>query len=899
MKKILVLLLLCNISQIQYGQIIADHTVVDKYDDIPQFYINEVKKMWVSYAGESHAIGIRDGMDLLEILDPIYQVTTIESGEPTAYSTQYLRFNGATWGDFTYNDRWRHQYGEEDWWTNATAISRTKAGLTYIHNYGLELAAFGFAWCYDDSHTGSISTTVDPVYGCRWYGRSLESPSGSGNWGLDAADFSITGNAVSLDTYLSATQQYIDFCVAQGYKTKIFFSTGPVEPTYYEDEAGYQASLKHQRIRNYVLANPTRILFDYADILCYDDGSDVMATDTWNGHTFPVITVTNYGDASIGHIGEAGVIRIAKAMWWMLARIAGWDGGTSSPAGTWLGVTTDWNTASNWYGGTVPTSTTDVLIQLAAKQPVISSLTLAVCNNLTISSGASCTVNAGRALTVNGNLSNSGTLNILSNATNNSGSLIVRGSSTGAVSYIRFLRPEDNVGDRHFFSSPVGGQSVSGFTTVNSSKINFLDSKYQIWEWIEELLSDNWHILTSGSFLSGEGYNVDQRTGSDGMLGFTGAVVNSASFTATSPYVSGYTARTTQYDYGYLNPNPIWSGTRSWTNYGGGGWNLMGNPFTSAMDAAAFISTNSLKFDPYYKALYIYDGVNNVYRYVAASTPGFLEEESSGSYVQAGQGFFVIALYNNIVFNFNTGMQVHSMAVPVLKSAGSEEAWPGLQLRVKYESGESMTTIVYNNQMTAGLEPGYDVGLMSTGPDVEIYTSLVSENNNVKLTRQALPVVGGANIIIPVGLDSKKGGEVTFSANTVPFENYSFWLEDRTMGLFTDLTSNTYLTTLPANTSGSGRFFIYASTNTPSERELQPKDTPVDVWTLNGRVIINGHVSDLAFCEVFNLLGQKVMMTNLFDGELNTFNVSSVARGIYFVRVVDGQKIISKKLVLN
>jgi hypothetical protein len=334
-------------------------------------------------------------------------------------------------------------------------------------------------------------------------------------------------------------------------------------------------------------------------------------------------------------------------------------------------------------------------------------------------------------------------------------------------------------------------------------------------------------------------------------------------------------------------------------NYGGGGWNLLGNPFTSAMDAAAFITTNSLKFDPYYKALYIYDGVNNVYRYVAASAPGFLEDGTSGSYVQTGQGFFVIALYNNIVFNFNTGMQVHSMAVPVLKSAGIEAPWPGLQLKVKYGSKEGMTTIVYNNQMTTGLDPGYDVGLMSTGPDVEIYTSMVSKSNNVNFTRQALPVIGGASFIIPVGIVSKKGGEVTFSANTVPLENYSFWLEDRTKGLFTDLTYNTYMTTLPANTSGSERFFIYASANTPSEKEQLPPAPQLDVWTLNGRVIINGYVSDLAFCEVFNLLGQKVMMANLSDGELNTINVASVARGIYLVRVVDGLSIITRKLVLN
>jgi len=37
------------------------------------------------------------------------------------------------------------------------------------------------------------------------------------------------------------------------------------------------------------------------------------------------ITSKNLGYISIGHIGSAGAIRLAKAMWWMLPRIAGWD----------------------------------------------------------------------------------------------------------------------------------------------------------------------------------------------------------------------------------------------------------------------------------------------------------------------------------------------------------------------------------------------------------------------------------------------------------------------------------------------------------------------------------------------------------------------------------------------
>ena len=154
----------------------------------------------------------------------------------------------------------------------------------------------------------------------------MNGPDGDKPWGLDADDYSITGNTISLDTYLRATQEYIDFCKSNGYKTAVYFTTGPVD-TYYNGERGYQAYLKHDHTRAYVRSDTDRILFDYADILCYDDGKTTPSTLTWNGHTYPAITPTNLGDGSIGHIGEAGALRLAKAMWWMLARIAGWDGG--------------------------------------------------------------------------------------------------------------------------------------------------------------------------------------------------------------------------------------------------------------------------------------------------------------------------------------------------------------------------------------------------------------------------------------------------------------------------------------------------------------------------------------------------------------------------------------------
>jgi len=312
--------------------LVADHTVVDKYADIPQVWIDEVKKMWVNIPGESHSSGYRIGCDLLENLDPRFQVNRTESGTPEPYTDQHLRISRATWD----GGSWGYSYGEEDWYTNATAIANTKAHLTYANTHNLAISAMGFGWCWDATWHNTPGGTVDPVYQVRWAGASVGGPQGDLRWGLDAADQALTGNSVSLDTYLDATQQYIDYAATNNYPTKVFFTTGAIDG--YTGESGYQRYLKYQRIRDYVSARDV-VLFDYADILSW--GNDTTQnTVSWTDyagttHSFQQIHPDNMKDMDGtyvedgDHIGQRGALRLAKAMWWMLARIAGWDGGTA------------------------------------------------------------------------------------------------------------------------------------------------------------------------------------------------------------------------------------------------------------------------------------------------------------------------------------------------------------------------------------------------------------------------------------------------------------------------------------------------------------------------------------------------------------------------------------------
>ena len=338
------------------GQIIADHRIVADFEEIPDYYINEVKKMWLVYAGESHSYAIRAGLTELGRQYPRFAVNVRESGTPDSYTISNLRASSATWGDYSNANGWIYNYGEEDWFTNGTAVSRTKAGISYCHNNNLTISAIGLGWCWDLQGLSFVEGLgeADPVYGCRWYGTSKQGPEGDRGWGLDEEDFGITGNTVNINTYLAVTQEYVNYCNDNSIPTRVFFTTGPVDAIY--GEAGYGAYLKYERIRDYAKQNTSAILFDYADILCYDNNGSTITT-SWNNHIYPRITVENLGGGDVGHIGNEGALRLAKAMWWMLARIAGWDGASSSQIPI-TGITISGGNTISTRGGTLQLSAT-------------------------------------------------------------------------------------------------------------------------------------------------------------------------------------------------------------------------------------------------------------------------------------------------------------------------------------------------------------------------------------------------------------------------------------------------------------------------------------------------------------------------------------------------------------
>ncbi len=71
----------------------------------------------------------------------------------------------------------------------------------------------------------------------------------------------------------------------------------------------------------------------------------------------------------------------------------------------------------------------------------------------------------------------------------------------------------------------------------------------------------------------------------------------------------------------------------------------------------------------------------------------------------------------------------------------------------------------------------------------------------------------------------------------------------------------------------------------------------VRVWTSNGMVNIEGMVSDKATVAMYDMMGRKLVDRRLSGSDRNSFAVPSETRGVYLVKVIDGVRVFSGKVV--
>jgi hypothetical protein len=193
--------------------------------------------------------------------------------------------------------------------------------------------------------------------------------------------------------------------------------------------------------------------------------------------------------------------------------------------------------------------------------------------------------------------------------------------------------------------------------------------------------------------------------------------------------------------------------------------------------------------------------------------------------------------------------------------------------------------------MSNGLDPTYDAGLLRGDADLLVYTKLV-EDNGTPFAIQALPSINYDKMIIPVGVESKTGGNVVFSAECFDLSaDCKVVLEDKQFAIFTDLSAGAYNALLDANTVSTDRFrlHVFNSVQSAIGEEIQPGKL-VAYQVGNTEIRLIGKVSNAAIATLYDVVGRKVLEKHLEDVTLTVIPTPGVKKGIYLLTLKDNEK---------
>jgi hypothetical protein len=489
--------------------------------------------------------------------------------------------------------------------------------------------------------------------------------------------------------------------------------------------------------------------------------------------------------------------------------------------------------------------------------------------DITINSGSILNVSPGKQLTVSTTLTNNGTLNLLSDGTNGTATILTPATISGSgTTTVQQYLPS---GRNWYISSPVASAATSIVTGSSS-----------LWSYAESTVS--W-VTTDVSFIPTKGYVANMA--SSGLVTFTGGALNNGDMTSPSLTNTG-TSET--------------------------GYNLVGNPYPSYVNAMTAINNaGSSVIDP---TIWYRTQASGTYNFETVNTTSGIGTNNAGTgtvtgYIPPMQAFWVHVASMPASLTFSNSMRAHAgnvlladgiTTVPTtpLKAPSVQNTAQQL-LRLQVSNGtNSDEAIVYSNTNASNGFDNYDSQKMSNNNAAipEIYTTV----GNEKL------VINGMNSItpdteIPVGFTT--GQSNAFSITATEISNFDastkVYLKDNLLNTEQDLTDGTAYTFTSDVASTTSRFsVVFKSVGVTTGVQAASVNSSTLIYkNANNQIAVNcnGAISDNASISVYNALGQKLELkkitgtTTVID---RTFNP-----GVYVVSVTNGGISTTRKVILN
>ncbi|RZJ73313.1 choice-of-anchor D domain-containing protein [Flavobacterium sp.] len=347
----------------------------------------------------------------------------------------------------------------------------------------------------------------------------------------------------------------------------------------------------------------------------------------------------------------------------------------------------------------------------------------------------------------------------------------------------------------------------------------------------------------------------------------------------------------------------------------GDDYNLVGNPYPSALFADPFINLNTnisgtLLFwthstpvsntapGPYQSNFVTTDyAMYNLSGGVASSNGG---AQPTG-YIASGQGFFVEAeASGNLVFNngmrdkgfSNNNFYRNTNTLAQTAPAQKDRVWLNFQHPIGLFS---QVLFYYTDDATLGVDRGYDGVVANAGNSVSLYSFIDSDKYRI----QGRPAFSTTDVI-PLGVNTALPGTYTISIEhaegILNDASVPIYLEDKLLNVFHNLKQGPYSFDLGLGTVDN-RFQLRYAENALGNPDIETPINQIQVVSTGNSVMVRSVGENISEVEIFDLLGRSIIVrknVNQTDIEV-PLNIQEQAL-LVKVKLIDGTSI-SRKIV--
>lgn len=608
----------------------------------------------------------------------------------------------------------------------------------------------------------------------------------------------------------------------------------------------------------------------------------VISANTAAGQYTGVMTITN---ASLSSSTYTITIKIGKQ----------WNGSDiTSP--------TDWNVANNWTPAGVPTATDCVVIPNGVPSPVVSGTNyIAYMDSISISNNNSLNVASENTLVVTNvvNVATGGNLNILNN-----GSLVQLNNVTN-VGNITYNRTANGIRgfDYVYWSSPVSGASIS---SIYSNPIS--GDKYS-WNPLANNVNSplsvgNWEVAT-GTMGRGVGYIVR----------------GSSSFGMPATNITG--VFTGVPNNGLINNVVVSRGNNTVaSSVGNNGaivtnlddnWNLIGNPYPSAIKALDFLNANSnlqgfvnlwthrqsptVSTNPFYGTFISNYDLNDYIVYNGTGTQS--GPTGFNGYIAAGQAFFVSmndGPQASGFVQFNNSMRSSAYSNSQFYKSTNETEKHRIWLDLVDSNNNSDRTLIgYVSGASVGYDRLFDANTNSANSR-SIYSVL--DDTSLTIQGRSLPFEETDEVVLGINILTSGNYSIAISAVDGLFEqNQPIYLEDKFLNITHNLKESPYSFS-SLNGTFNDRFLLKYTDTLLDTTTFDATQNQVLIVAKGQQMEIKSSTFSISNVTIYDLLGRLVVSkSNIATNEISIHSLPNHQVLIVKIQLENGE-LVTRKVVL-